>query len=121
VSEKTFEEGAYIHVVFKQKALPLTGYELEETLRAYDGTIKQVLMHFPDGCNALVDVAVCLEQERLIPRGEDEYVALDGSTPIFPSDYPIKAGQRIRVYINNHDETYPHTITVIISIKTERR
>jgi len=110
---------SYKHIPFKQTVEPLTGYELEEDI-PFDGYITAVLMHFPDGCNALVDVAVNVEHQRVIPERENEFIALNDATPIFQCNFPVRAGNRIITYINNHDDTYPHAISVIVTIKTER-
>lgn len=78
------------------------------------GTIKNVILHFPPGCNALVEVRVSHGTKQIVPR--EGYIALNDATPTFEVNEPINVGDSILVEIINHDSTYSHTISTIINI-----
>ena len=82
------------------------------------GTITQCVMHFPPGCNALVEVRMLHNGKAICPV--DGYIALDETTPVFGLLEPCREGDTITAEFINHDESYEHTISVIVSIESEK-
>lgn len=78
------------------------------------GTINQITMHFPSGCNALVDVAVFKNSQQIVP--DTGFISLNDATPQFFIDKPIDVGDEITVRFVNADSAWPHTISVIVGI-----
>ena len=88
----------------------------------FDGYIKHVIAHWPDGCDALVDIAVGHGNVQFCPRGTGEYLALNDATPTFPSpSYPfnekVNQGEEIWVDMRNRDGGNPHSVTISISVE----
>jgi hypothetical protein len=78
------------------------------------GTINQITLHFPSGCNALVDVAVFKNSQQLVP--DTGFISLNDATPQFFTDKPIDVGDEVTVKFVNADSTWPHTISVVVGI-----
>ena len=78
------------------------------------GTINQITMHFPSGCNALVDVAVYKNSQQIVP--DTGFISLNDATPQFFTDKSIDVGDEITVKFVNADASWPHTISVIVGI-----
>jgi hypothetical protein len=98
---------------FRKTVQPLTEeYEIKPVTEY--GTIKQITVHFPDGCNSLVEVKVFHGTRQILP--EKGGIALDNATPSFVIERDVSLGDPIRVEWINHDDTYPHSISVIVSI-----
>ena len=83
----------------------------------FNGYIKQVIPHWPDGCDALVDIAVGHGQKQFCPTGSGHYIALNDTTPTFPFNEEVKASEEIWVVIRNRDTENPHSITVIVAVE----
>jgi hypothetical protein len=99
---------------FRQEVAALSEeHEIKTSL--WKGTIKDIIVHFPPGANALVEVRVFHGSTQILP--EKGGVALDDATPIFGVERPINLGDHIRVEWANHDDTYEHTISVIVNIE----
>jgi len=81
------------------------------------GYIKWIMVHYPPGTNALVDVAVGHGLEQLCPR--EGYLALDNTTQIFYFNEYVEDHEEIWVEMLNGDGTNPHTITVTIGFERE--
>lgn len=113
---KRREVTVYRQMTFKKTVEPLTGYDLKDEVLV-DGVIEEVLMHFPDGCDSLVDIAVDYEGERVIPEDRGKYIALNDATPVFKSNTPVLMGKEVWVTVNNYDDTFPHTVTVVVTVK----
>lgn len=79
------------------------------------GTIKNITLHFPPGCSSLVEVFVYHIKKQILPVGRTG-VALDDATEVFHINEQIKQGDAIQVTAINHDDTYPHTVTILIYI-----
>lgn len=79
------------------------------------GTIKEVIAHFPPGCNALVEIKVFQGMTQILP--DKGSVALDDATQPFSIMRSINLGDPIRVDWINHDDTYTHTTSVVVSIE----
>lgn len=76
-------------------------------------TVKSITIHWPDGCDSLVDVAVGYSQDkRLLP--EEGYLALNDTTPTWVINKDTDS-DTLWVYIFNGDAVNPHTISVIIN------
>lgn len=101
-------------IPFIYNLAPLQGVRLEE-VAPFDGYIKQVTIHWPDGCNALVGVKVGHGTPQFCPR--DGYLALNDATPTYPFNVKVKEGDTIWVEMRNTDGVNPHNITVTVSIE----
>jgi len=102
-----------VQINFRKTVQPLTEESMVKT-SPITGTIKQVTMHFPPGCNSLVEVKVYHGSKQIVP--EMGGIALDNATPTFIVEEPVKQGDAIKVFWINHDDTYEHTITVVVGI-----
>lgn len=83
----------------------------------FNGYIKAVAIHWPEGCNALVDVAVGHGNTQFCPRGTGEYLALNDTTPTYPFNEEVMQGEEIWVEMRNRDAANPHSLTVTISVE----
>jgi len=98
---------------FRKTVQPLTSeYEIKPS--TYDGVIKEIIVHFPPGCNSLVEVKVFHGTTQILP--EKGGIALDDATQGFIIEREVRSGDPIRVEWINHDDTYEHTISVIVNI-----
>jgi len=97
---------------FRKTVQPLTKEYEVKTLEEY-GTIKQITVHFPPGCNSLVEVKVFHGTRQVLP--DKDGIALDDATPTFTIERDVNLGDPIRVEWINHDDTYEHTVSVIVS------
>jgi hypothetical protein len=80
-----------------------------------EGIITGITMHFPPGCNSLVEARILYDSEVICPSSGD-YIALDDASPTFVTRIPAKKGKVAKMELINHDDTYSHTISTIISI-----
>ena len=80
------------------------------------GRIVQLIPHWPDGCNALVDVAVGHKDTWIYPHLVDTFVALNDATPVLTVNEPIEKGEEIWMIIRNADGREQHAITVTATI-----
>ncbi len=88
-----------------------------EDLSSLTGKIKQVIRHFPGGCNGLVDIAVGKENDTWI-LPQVGYVALDNSTPVTNLSESIDMGDKIWVIVRDRDAVTPfHNISVTVLIE----
>ena len=99
---------------FQEEVQPLKGVILSEKC-PLTGTIKSVTMSWPPGCNNLVDVAFGHASQRVCPYSG--YIALDDASPTFTDiNELVKMDERLWCEIRNADDTYPHTISVLVVI-----
>lgn len=110
----------YEQINFRRTVDPLTGVVLRYELTR-KGRLSSGFVHFPSGCNGLVYVRVLITSKKqyikqVCPIG-DEYIALDDANYPFHIDQPVEAGDLIFVEIYNHDATYQHTISTIITFE----
>lgn len=89
----------------------LIGIRLEEAI-PLTGTITSVVPHFPDGCNALVNLIYGHGTKQLCP-----VMALDAATPTIPVSERVKEQEMLWAEIENADEDNPHTISLIVTIE----
>ncbi len=76
-------------------------------------TVKSITIHWPDGCDALVDVAVGYSQDkRLLP--EEGYLALNDATPTWAINKDTDS-DTLWVEIRNGDGANQHVVSVIIN------
>ena len=102
------------HVRFQQTVPALTGVTLADVVPV-TGKVTQITVHFPNGCNALVDVAVKVKNQQILPVSG--FIALNDTTTPFPASTDVKANDDLFVQVNNGDGANPHTITVVVSIE----
>lgn len=81
----------------------------------FSGYIKQVMIHFPDGCNALVDVRVGHGTKQFCPKSG--FLALNNATPIFPFNEGVADREEIWVEMRNGDGVNPHNISCTVFIE----
>lgn len=80
------------------------------------GRIVQLIPHWPDGTNALVDVAVGHKDTWIYPHLVDTFVALNDATPVLTVDEPITKGEEIWMIVRNADGREKHAITVTATV-----
>ncbi|GAI88713.1 unnamed protein product [marine sediment metagenome] len=56
----------------------------------FSGYIKQVTPHWPDGCDAIVDVRVGHGNKQFCPK--EGFLALNAATPTYPFNEPVSGG-----------------------------
>lgn len=108
--------GQTTQINFQQTLAPLQGGRFSRNC-PWDAVITSIMLHFPPGCNALVDVAIGHGNSQLCPT--DGFVALDAATPVIPMRESVKSGEEFWVEIRNGDAINPHTISVILTLQRE--
>ncbi len=99
-------------VVFRHTVLPLQGIMDHKRVPMLK-TVKSITIHWPDGCNSLVDVAVGYSQDkRLLP--EEGYLALNNATPTWAINKDTNS-DTLWVEIRNGDGVNQHVVSVIIN------
>ncbi len=101
---------------FSDTILALEGVLLRQKPPA-GGYIKEIVIHWPPGCIALVDVAVLHGSVQVCP--EIGYIALDDATITYIFNERIEYDEEIVVDIQNTDGDNPHTITVSVNIEKD--
>jgi len=102
-------------VRFKETLELLEGIEVEARC-PLEGEITSVTIHWPEGCDALVDIAVGHDGTFLCPNEPDTFLALNNATPTFPMKEPVVWDERLWAIIQNTDDSNPHTVSIIITI-----
>jgi len=99
---------------------PLTGNRIWKP-SPLTGRIVQIVPHWPDGCNALVDMAVGHGDAIWIyPNETDTYAALNDATPVLLVSETIHKGEQLWMIGRNGDAVNPHAISctfVIIGVE----
>lgn len=104
-------------VRFQETLAALAGAQFS-TPSEVTGEITQVMLHFPDGCDALVNVAFGHEQKWTCPSEPETYIALNDATPVFTfKNEKIARDDALWVIIENTDGTNAHTISVVVSME----
>lgn len=93
-----------------------SGIRLSDSI-PFNGHVKEIMIHWPPGCNALVDVMVGYELSQLCPRSG--FLALDSVTPAYQFNFPVVKDRQCWVEMRNRDGLWPHTITVTVSIEEQ--
>lgn len=99
-----------------------TGVVLRWEIRK-DGWLTDGFMHFPPGCNALVQVRMMLETggRRIeVTPIQNQFIALDDANYAYPIDIEVKMRDAVVVEINNYDAVNPHQISVIVNWSAAR-
>ena len=92
---------------------PTAGAVLTE-YAPFSGYIKQVSIHWPAGCNALVDIRVGHGVVQFCP--DEGYLALDGFTPTYPFNEWVNDQEEIWVEMRNAS-AFIHVITVTVILE----
>jgi len=79
-----------------------------------DGQITTITLHFPNGCNALVELSCFVNQEQILPVSG--FVALNDATKDFPIFKKVTKKSRLRVQIANAD-IWAHTPSIIFNLE----
>lgn len=80
----------------------------------FDGYIREVKIHWPPGCNGLVDVRVGHGTKQFCPF--EGFLSLDNVTPTYPFNEYVVHTENIFVEIQNTDGINAHTISVMLNI-----
>lgn len=100
--------------VFAHTLPALQGVELKEAC-SLTGSITEVTMHFPKGCNALVDLAFGHRDIHMCPRSG--YIALNNATPSWRDLHePVKKGEDLWAELRNGDGANPHSPSIICTL-----
>lgn len=89
------------------------------------GIVNSAILHFPSGCNSLVEVFINLKSNQILPSPvmggttSNVGIALDDTTQSFNVNIPIERGDPLEVVINNHDEDNDHTNSIVILIESK--
>ena len=94
---------------------PLTGTRVARP-SPLTGKIVQLILHWPDGCDALVDVAIGHKDTWILPHEVDTYIALNDATPVLTVDEPIEKGEMAWMILRNTDGVNPHAISCTVTI-----
>lgn len=83
-----------------------------------DSLAKDVIIAWPDGCNALVSVVVYHGPTQFCPR--QGALALNDATPTYRDlNEKLVGGEELWVEMQNGDSINQHSITVTVSIEGE--
>lgn len=102
-------------VKFEETLGPLQGIEVEDRC-PLTGEITSITIHWPDGCNGLLHIAVGHNGTWLCPHEPDTFLALNDATPTFPMKEPVVWDERLWAIIYSGDGREPHKVSVIITI-----
>ena len=94
---------------------PLTGTRVTKP-SPLTGKIVQLIPHWPDGCDALVDVAIGHKDTWVLPNEVDTYIALNDATPVLTVDESIEKGEEIWMILRNTDGVNAHAISCTVTI-----
>ena len=91
-----------------------SGVTLEESA-PFSGYIKQITIHWPDGCDALVDAKIGHGVVQFCP--DEGFLALNDTTPTYPFNEWVNDKETIWVELRNRDGANPHNITVTVLLE----
>jgi len=114
VAEETEMPKTIEQIPFSYTLNPLQGVVLME-YAPFAGYIKQVSIHWPDGCDALVDVRVGHHTKQFCP--DEGYLALNDATPTYPFNEYVADHEEIWVEMVNTDGVNTHSITVTVILE----
>lgn len=100
-------------VRFEINAAATTSYTLTDW-SPRKGKITQLTMHYPAGCNGLVNVAFFKRAQPIYPS--HDYIALNDANPQFMINEPVEKDEELNVIVDNGD-VFPHRIVVIVTIE----
>lgn len=87
------------------------------------GRLVTAQIHYPPGCNQLVEVMINHGAKQILPTpvkggsGSDGIALNDATRPFSLNNRPVKQNDILEARVVNHDNTNPHTISVIIFIE----
>ncbi|MBA7611771.1 hypothetical protein ES703_19000 [subsurface metagenome] len=84
-------------------------------LAPFSGYIKQVSPHWPEGCNALVQIRVGHGTKQFCP--DEGYLALNDVTPTYPFSEWVNDQTELWVELINGDSDNTHAITVVLTLQ----
>lgn len=103
-------------VPFSETLPPLQGVLMEEPC-PLTGEIVEVTMHWPDGCNGLVDLQFGHGEVSLFPSKKGEYLALNDATPTYSNlKELVSKGDRLWAELRNGDGGNPHKPSIIVTL-----
>ena len=111
------EEYAEIQLTFKQTVTPGQGLRLTQSY-FLEGTVTQVLFHFPPGSAGLVDMSLVKDERPFYPL--QGYLALDNATPVFTPNVSCYAYEPFKLEIRNRDSVNAHSPTCAITIRFKK-
>jgi len=101
-------------IPFSYDLAALQGVTLNEEA-PLPGYIKQITLHYPDGCDALVDIRVGHGTKQFCP--DEGFLSLNDVTPDYPFNEFVEDREEIWVEMNNHDGLNAHNITVTVILE----
>lgn len=114
MSEPDYEER---EINFRETIQPGAGAIVTRSF-SQEGHITKVMFHFPDGCNALLDMALRKDRKPFYPLRD--YLALNNATPVYQNlSIGYYAKEPLTLELRNRDSLNPHTVscTVVIRFK----
>jgi len=103
------------HLVYRIPCPPLKAVSEVETA-SVSGTIKSAFVHIPKNAASLVEVEIWLGTKKILPDTRMGIVG-DSMNERFSIGVPCNVGDEIEVIVRNHDNTYTHTIVVIVELE----
>lgn len=96
---------------------PLTGDETAKP-SPLTGRIIQLVPHWPEGCDALVDMAIGhgMTKIQIFPNEVGTYAALNDATPVLAISEAIRKGEPLYMMGRNGDAINAHTINCTLVI-----
>jgi hypothetical protein len=95
--------------------LPNTGQRITRP-SPLTGRIVQLIPHFPDGLDGLVDMAIGHRDTWILPHQVDTFIALNDATPVLTIDEPIEKGEELWMIGRNADGVNQHAISCAVTI-----
>ena len=109
MAEQQIEQIPFSYNLASLQGVTLTEYS------PFSGHVRQVSIHWPDGCNALVDVRVGHGTQQFCP--DEGYLALNEATPTYPFNERVDDHEEIWVEMRNTDGANSHAITVTVTLE----
>lgn len=81
------------------------------------GKITSIILHFPSGCNQLVEVALQKDGKSFYPA--NGYIALDDATPVMYVDADYYQNEPLTFEVLNKDAVNAHAPTCTVTIRYE--
>ena len=115
LKQEVYEE---IQINFREEVASGQGIRLTESY-ILAGEITQIMMHFPGGCNGLVECRLLKDLNPFYPiRG---FLALNDATPIRQNiNIEYYANEPLTFEVLNRDSDNPHTPTCTVSIRFKK-
>ncbi len=102
-------------VVLRDTFQPLTGARVWKP-SPLTGKIVQIVPHWPDGSDALVDVAFGHGDTLVMPSETDTYIALNDATPVLTISEEVHRGEQLWMIVRNTDGVNAHAISIAITV-----